>query len=64
MYTRNTHTAQISRYIYQNSFSLTLHYIRKQKWKHLKVTMYVKPQDHEENEHTETKPILIQKKTR
>ena len=59
MYTRNTHNVQISRYTYQHFYRLTLHYTRKYNNKnesvYLKVTVYVKPQGREENEHAKTK---------
>ena len=61
MYTRKTQAVQISIYTYQNSYPLTLHYRRKHNKKnesiYLKVTVYVKPQRHEENEHAEMKNL-------
>ena len=59
MYTRNTHNVPISIYTYQYFYRLTLHYTRKCNSKnesaYLKVTVYVKPQGREENEHAKTK---------
>ena len=59
MYTRNTHNVQISIYTYQHFYRLTLRYTRKYNNKnesvYLKVTVYVKPQGREENEHAKTK---------
>ena len=61
MYTRNTHNVQISIYTYQHFYRLTLHYTRKYNNKnesaYLKVTVYVKPQGHEENEHAKMKNL-------
>ena len=61
MYTRNTQTVQISIYTYQNSYPLTLNYTRKLNKKnetiYFKVTVYVKPQRDEENEHAEIKKL-------
>ena len=61
MYTRNTQAVQISIYTYQNSYPLTLQYSRKLNKKnesiYFKVTVYVKPQRHEENEHAEMKKL-------
>ena len=57
MYTRNAQAVQISIYSYQNSYPLTLRHTRKHNKKnksiYLKVTVYVKQQRHEENEHAE-----------
>ena len=61
MYTRNTQTVQISIYTYQNSYPLTLNYTRKLNKKnesiYFKVTVYVKLQRDEENEHAEIKKL-------
>ena len=61
MYTRNTQAVQISIYTYQDSYTLTLQYSRKLNKKnesiYFKVTVYVKPQRHEENEHAEMKKL-------
>ena len=61
MFTRNTHVVQKSIYNYQNSYPLTLHYTKKHNSKnesiYLKVTVYVKPQGHEENEHARKKNV-------
>ena len=62
MLTRITHAVQRSIFNYQNSYPLTLHYTSKHNCKnesiYSKVTVYVKPQRQEENEHAEMTELL------
>ena len=61
MFTRITHAVQRSIFNYQNSYPLTLHYTSKHNSKnesiYSKVTVYVKPQGHEKNEHAKIKNL-------